>query len=182
MSKALDWFAGQPLQVAIIMVAAVVARWLLSRLITRLTARVVAMRVRGEDHGDSRGVRARKRATSITSLLNRVVSTVIWALATVMALSVFGINIAPIVASAGVIGVALGFGAQELVKDYIAGIFITLEDQYGAGDTIDIGDVRGEVEDVGLRVTRVRGEDGVIWYVRNGQIIKVGNRTQGGAS
>lgn len=180
MAKVWDWFSGEPLQVALIIAAAAVARWLLARLVNRISKRAVALRVRTGEQDSARAERVRVRALSITVLLNRTVAATIYALAIVMALSVFGINIAPIVASAGVVGVALGFGAQELVKDFIAGIFITVEDQYGAGDHVDLGAVQGVVEEVGLRVTRVRAEDGTIWYVRNGQIARVGNRTQGG--
>ena len=180
MSEVWAWFSGKPLQVTVIVAAAAVARWLLARLVARISKRVLALRVRGSDQDAARSERARVRALSITVLLNRVVAAAIYALAAVMVLSVFGVNIAPIVASAGVVGVALGFGAQELVKDFIAGIFITFEDQYGAGDEVDLGDVRGTVEEVGLRVTRVKATDGTIWYVRNGQITRVGNHTQGG--
>ena len=89
-----------------------------------------------------------------------------------------GINLAPIVASAGVVGVALGFGAQNLIKDFIAGIGIILEDQYGVGDVVDLGEAVGTVEAVGLRVTRLRDVEGTVWYVRNGEIIRVGNQSQ----
>lgn len=181
MAEVWTWFMGKPLQVTLIVAAAAVSRWLLARVVNRISKRAVALRVRADDHDASRGERARVRALSITVLLNRVVAAGIYALAVVMVLSVFGINIAPIVASAGVVGVALGFGAQELVKDFIAGIFITVEDQYGAGDQVDLGEVRGVVEEVGLRVTRVRAADGTVWYVRNGQIARVGNLTQGGS-
>ena len=80
---------------------------------------------------------------------------------------------------AGVVGVALGFGAQSLVKDFLSGIFMLVEDQYGVGDVIDTGEAIGTVEDVGLRVTRLRDGNGVVWYVRNGEIVRIGNRSQG---
>nr|WP_257907209.1 mechanosensitive ion channel family protein [Janibacter limosus] len=87
--------------------------------------------------------------------------------------------LAPLLASAGVGGVALGFGAQALVRDYLSGIFMILEDQYGVGDFIDTGEAVGTVEEVTLRVTRLRDLDGVVWHVRNGEIIRIGNRSQG---
>ncbi len=90
-------------------------------------------------------------------------------------------ELAPLLASAGIAGVALGFGAQNLVKDFIAGLFMLLEDQYGVGDVIDVGDVSGTVEAVGLRITTIRDARGVLWYIRNGEIIRVGNRSQGWA-
>ena len=88
-------------------------------------------------------------------------------------------DIAPLLTSVGILGVAIGFGAQQLIRDFLAGIFITIEDQYGIGDVIETSEVVGTVESVGLRITRVRSEDGAIWYLRNGEILRVGNRSQG---
>ena len=95
-----------------------------------------------------------------------------------MMLSELGVNIAPIIASAGIIGVALGFGAQTLVKDFLSGIFMIFEDQYGVGDVVDVGEASGTVEAVSLRVTRLRDVNGTVWYVRNGEILRVGNMSQ----
>ncbi|MFN2494841.1 MAG: mechanosensitive ion channel family protein, partial [Pseudonocardiaceae bacterium] len=97
----------------------------------------------------------------------------------VMVLAEFGIDIAPILASAGVLGIAIGFGAQNLVRDFLSGIFMMLEDQYGVGDTVDLGEAVGDVEAVGLRTTTVRDISGTVWYVRNGEILRVGNFSQG---
>jgi len=94
-----------------------------------------------------------------------------------MILSEF-VDIAPIVASAGILGVALGFGAQSLVKDFLSGIFMIFEDQYGVGDVVDLGEAVGTVEAVGLRVTRIRDVNGTVWFVRNGEIVRVGNQSQ----
>jgi len=96
-----------------------------------------------------------------------------------MILAEFGINLGPVLASAGIIGVALGFGAQNLVKDFLSGIFMMLEDQYGVGDVVDVGPASGTVETVGLRVTTLRDINGTVWYVRNGEISRVGNSSQG---
>ncbi len=96
---------------------------------------------------------------------------------TVMA--ILNIPLTPILASAGVGGVALGFGAQSLVKDYLSGIFMIVEDQYGVGDLVDLGEASGTIEDVGLRVTRLRDSSGQVWYIRNGEIVRVGNQSQG---
>src|SRR3712207_2593896 len=93
----------------------------------------------------------------------------------------FGFNLGPLLASAGIVGVAIGFGAQSLVKDLIAGLFMLLEDQYGVGDTVDLGEATGVVETVGLRITTVRDARGVLWYIRNGEIVRVGNKSQGWA-
>jgi small-conductance mechanosensitive channel len=101
-------------------------------------------------------------------------------LAIAMVLGEFGFNLGPIIASAGVIGVALGLGAQTLVRDILSGIFMLIEDQYGVGDKVDVLDVKGSVEKVGLRITTVRDENGTLWYLRNGEILKVGNLSQSG--
>jgi small conductance mechanosensitive channel len=112
------------------------------------------------------------------SLLQSISTGVIFTIALMMVLSEIGMNIAPLIASAGIIGVALGFGAQSLVKDFLSGIFMIFEDQYGVGDSVNLGDVSGTIESVGLRVTRLRDVDGTVWYVRNGEILKVGNQSQ----
>ncbi|MBR7550938.1 mechanosensitive ion channel, partial [Mycobacterium tuberculosis] len=96
-------------------------------------------------------------------------------------LSELNFNVGPILASAGLAGVAIGFGAQALVKDYLSGFFMVIEDQYGIGDSVDLGEAIGVVEDVGLRTTQVRGLDGTLWHVRNGEILRVGNQSQGWA-
>jgi len=94
-------------------------------------------------------------------------------------LAEFGVDLAPILASAGIIGVAVGFGAQNLVKDFLSGMFMLLEDQYGVGDIVDVGQASGTVETVGLRITTLRDGNGTLWYVRNGEILRVGNKSQG---
>jgi small conductance mechanosensitive channel len=118
--------------------------------------------------------RRRQRAATIGS----IASSVIYGTAFVLILGEFGVNLAPIIASAGVIGVAVGFGAQNLVKDFISGIFMMLEDQYGVGDVVDLGVASGTVESIGLRVTTIRDIEGTLWYVRNGAISRVGNFSQ----
>ena len=97
-----------------------------------------------------------------------------------MILGEFGLNLGPLIASAGVIGVAFGLGAQTIVRDVLAGLFMLIEDQYGVGDRIDVLEVSGIVERVGLRITTVRDDAGTLWYLRNGEILKVGNRSQSG--
>jgi moderate conductance mechanosensitive channel len=103
---------------------------------------------------------------------------VVVAMVTMMIIDELGYNVAPLIASAGIVGLALGFGAQNLVKDYLAGIFMIIEDQYGVGDVVDLGEANGTVEAVSLRVTRVRDVNGTVWYVRNGEILRVGNQSQ----
>src|SRR5690606_26763076 len=119
------------------------------------------------------------RANTLASVLRSTATIVIILVIVTVVLTILDINLAPLIASAGVVGVALGFGAQTLVKDYLSGIAILIEDQYGIGDVIDLGDVSGTVEEVGLRVTQVRDFNGTLWYMRNGELLRVGNLTQG---
>jgi small-conductance mechanosensitive channel len=97
-----------------------------------------------------------------------------------MALGEFGFDLGPLIASAGIVGVAVGLGAQTLVRDILSGIFMLIEDQYGVGDSVDVLEIEGVVEKVGLRVTTVRDGQGTLWYLRNGEILKVGNQSQSG--
>ncbi|MDQ6754644.1 MAG: mechanosensitive ion channel family protein [Actinomycetota bacterium] len=120
-----------------------------------------------------------QRAETIGSLLNSVVSLVVVVIGAIYVLQTLGVNVAPLLTSVGILGIAVGFGSQQLIRDFLAGIFITIEDQYGIGDVIETSEVVGAVESVGLRITRVRAEDGAIWYLRNGEILRVGNRSQG---
>ncbi|MGR6915767.1 mechanosensitive ion channel family protein [[Actinomadura] parvosata] len=123
--------------------------------------------------------RRKQRAETMGSVLKHVASVVILGTAALTVLDRLTIPIAPLLTSVGILGVAIGFGAQELVKDFIAGMFMLLEDQYGVGDVIDAGPAVGTVEAVTLRVTRLRDADGRVWYVRNGTITRVGNESQG---
>ena len=123
--------------------------------------------------------RRRQRTETIGSVLRSVTSIVLFTVAGAMVLSELGFELGPVIASAGIAGVALGFGAQNLVKDYLNGMFMILEDQYGVGDAIDAGEASGIVEAVGLRTTRLRSVDGTVWHIRNGEILRVGNMSQG---
>ncbi|MCB5272835.1 putative MscS family protein YkuT [Arthrobacter sp. SO5] len=120
-----------------------------------------------------------QRANTIGALLNSVVGVLVAVITTMYVLKNLNVDIAPLLTSVGILGIAIGFGAQQLIRDFLAGIFITLEDQYGIGDVIESSEVVGTVESMGLRITRVRAEDGTIWYLRNGEILRVGNRSQG---
>ncbi|QDY90884.1 mechanosensitive ion channel [Arthrobacter sp. UKPF54-2] len=136
--------------------------------------RWVAPALRALDHQ-----RREQRANTIGSLLNSVVSVLVVVITVIYVLQNLNVNIAPLLTSVGILGVAIGFGAQQLIRDFLAGIFITIEDQYGIGDVIETSEVVGTVESMGLRITRVRAEDGTVWYLRNGEILRVGNRSQG---
>ena len=196
----LDWLAANaqtlvatPLRIALIIAIAVLARALVNRSIRRLTDRTATGQMptilkprRTKGGGQSHqlvveqvAARRTQRAEAIGSVLRSFASIVVFFIAVVMVLGELGINLAPIVASAGVVGVALGFGAQNLIKDFIAGIGIILEDQYGVGDVVDLGEASGTVEAVGLRITRLRDVNGVVWYARNGEVLRVGNKSQG---
>ncbi len=120
-----------------------------------------------------------QRARTIGTLLNSLLTVIVVVITAFYVLLAFHVNIAPLLASVGVVGIAIGFGSQQLIRDFLAGIFITLEDQYGIGDVIQTSEVIGEVEYVGLRITRVKGEDGTLWYLRNGEILRLGNRSKG---
>lgn len=125
------------------------------------------------------GERREQRAEAIGQLLKSAAQIMVWGTAALLVLTRLGVDVGPLLASAGVVGVALGFGAQTLVKDYLAGIFLIIEDQFGVGDLVDLGVAVGTVEEVTLRVTRLRDLSGVVWYIRNGEIIRVANRSQG---
>lgn len=171
------------LKVLLILVIAGVLRVLIRRAITKLIDRMnrTAQAVDGTAIGGLlvNVERRRQRSQAIGSVLRSVASFVIMGTAALMVLSAFDINLAPLLASAGVAGVAIGFGARNLVTDFLSGVFMILEDQYGVGDSIDAGVASGEVIEVGLRVTKLRGDNGEIWYVRNGEVKRIGNLSQG---
>lgn len=125
--------------------------------------------------------RRHQRVRALGSILRSAASIAIFGIAGVVILGDLGINLAPLLASAGVVGIAIGFGAQNLVRDYLSGIFMLLEDQYGVGDSITVGEASGTVETVTLRITRLRDTKGVVWHIRNGAIEQVGNQSQGWA-
>ena len=123
-------------------------------------------------------LRREARAASISEVLRSTTTVLIWSVAVMLILGELGVDLAPLIAGAGIAGVALGFGAQALVKDCISGLFMLLEDQYGIGDIVDLGEATGIVEEVGLRTTVLRGIDGTVWHVPNGQVERVGNQSQ----
>ncbi|HXW45713.1 MAG TPA: mechanosensitive ion channel family protein, partial [Streptosporangiaceae bacterium] len=169
------------LRIALVLVLAALLRAAAQRVIRRLTARAAISRERPDQPHAVFGGRRSQRATAVASVLSNAASVAIFTVAALIILGDMGVNLAPILASAGVLGIALGFGAQSLVQDYLAGIFILLEDQYGVGDVIDVSGVCGTVEAVSLRITRVRDVNGVAWHIRNGTIQQAGNETHGWA-
>ncbi len=200
-----DWLGDGPLvnlligsidviaQIVLIVAIAMIAVGLLRRLIRRAVAR--ASSPNGGDGAGRRGLRRRvglvekpeagyslrrvQRAEALGALATSIVRVLVWVLALFLILSnAFGINLAPLVAGAGILGVAVGFGAQGLVRDFITGVFMLAEDQYGVGDIIDAGEASGVVESVTLRTTRIRDVTGTLWHVPNGVITRVGNMSQ----
>jgi small-conductance mechanosensitive channel len=170
------------LRILFVIALALVARVLARRLIDRVTSRVTL----GKDASGERnrllgGERRQQRATALGSVLGNAATVTIFAIALFIVLGDMGLNLAPILASAGVLGIALGFGAQNLVQDFLAGIFMLMEDQYGVGDVINVRNITGTVEAVSLRITRVRDVNGVVWHIRNGTIGKSGNESHGWA-
>ena len=165
--EVLAWFLGQPVKVAIVIILALAARLVLLRAVDRLTKRALSSSSRSD-----------QRAATVSRLLHGTISSTVWIIALITVLAIVGINVGPLLASAGILGVALGFGAQALVKDYISGIFLILEDQFGLGDEVEIGAIRGTVEDVALRVTQVRDGEDRLWYIRNGEILNVANHNR----
>jgi small-conductance mechanosensitive channel len=173
-----------PLRVALVWLVAWAATRVLHRVVQRLVVRIrdqgslSLLATRRLPVSEAARLRRAQRAATVGSVLRNIVSIVVWSIAVLMILGELGINLAPIIAGAGVAGIAIGFGTQSIVRDYLAGLFVVLEDQYGVGDEIDTGAVRGTVEWVSLRMTRIRDAEGVAWYVPNGEIKHVGNRSQ----
>lgn len=166
-----EFLLVRPLKILLILVIARAAIRLGGRTIRRA---VRSMHARSPLRSASE--RAEQRATTLGDVLASLLGVVVWVVAGLVVLDEVGINLAPLIAGAGIAGIALGFGAQSLVKDVISGLFLLLEDQYGVGDVVDLGDdATGTVEDLTLRVTRLRSVDGTVWYVPNGEIRRVGN-------
>ncbi|WP_309131597.1 mechanosensitive ion channel family protein [Brevibacterium sp.] len=200
-AQQIDWefLLGPPLAIAIIIIGAIVLNMVIRLFIRRFAAAVAkgtvgssesargrfsASAIQAKESGFEPAIvreRRAQRAKTVGRLLSSVATILIVVIAVLMILDKLSFNIAPILASAGIVGVALAFGAQALVKDYLSGFFMVVEDQYGIGDTVDLGEAIGTVEDVGLRTTQVRGLDGTLWHVRNGEILRVGNQSQGWA-
>jgi small-conductance mechanosensitive channel len=185
-----NWLITKPVKILMIIVIAFLVRLILRRLINRVTtlpktggklpSMLRPLRERApEVLGSAVIERRRQRAMTIGSVLKSMATFLVYGLAFILVLGELGINLGPIIASAGIIGVAIGFGAQNLVKDFLSGIFMMVEDQYGVGDVVDVGEASGTVESVGLRITTLRDVKGTVWYVRNGEVLRVGNSSQG---
>ena len=180
-----DWHVL--IRVLLILVGAVLARWILLLSVRRLVrtvisgakGKVVEALTSAGDASPLAKIRLVQRTQTMGSVLNNFITWSVVILAVTMVLSELGVAVSALAAGAGLLGAGVGFGAQSLIRDLISGLFVVFEDQYGVGDTVNLGEISGVVEVVGLRATQVRDADGVLWYVRNGEILRVGNLSQG---
>jgi small-conductance mechanosensitive channel len=188
LARSIEWIIARPVAAVIVtVIATLLSRWARKGVTVAIehfiAGRELAGRALGKigvDTGDDlvpRDPREVVRASTLSTVARGVVSAIIWSIAILIILGLFNINLAPLLAGAGIAGIALGFGAQSLVKDCIAGFFMLLDDQCGVGDSVDFGPTlaSGTVESINLRMTRVRGADGTLWCVPNGTILRVGN-------
>lgn len=198
LARITDWLVERPLQVLILVIVALVVRRVVHKAIDRFVKHLVTSSERPADADDQtspavmamrstggaiRNIagsseRVRQRALTLGTVLRSVATVAIFVIAGLMLLSEFDIDIGPLLAGAGIAGVALGFGAQSLVKDFLTGFFMLAEDQFGVGDVVDVGEATGTVEHLGLRSTRLRDVEGTLWHVPNGEITRVGNMSQ----
>jgi len=191
LAAASNWLIAKPVAIMGLLAVGFVARWLVHKMVDQVARRaeigmIPEQLVQGKlsrtrdqtPSSQAATLRRKQRAQTLSSVLKSITSFVIFSIVAIMVVGELGYNIGPLIAGAGIIGLALGFGAQSLVKDFLSGIFMFLEDQLGVGDTVVLNEVTGTVEALTLRVTRLRAEDGTVWYVRNGEILKVGNLSQ----
>jgi small-conductance mechanosensitive channel len=188
LASASDWVIGKPLAIGLILLVA----WIVAR-VARRTARRAIIRFMTADQSAAKALekvhltssavsvddpRRAARASSVATVVTSTITVLIWVIALLLSVGELGINLAPLIAGAGIAGIAIGFGAQNLVKDCVAGFFMLVEDQYGIGDVVDVGLASGSVERLTLRTTVLRSQDGTVWHVPNGEIHRVGNRSQ----
>ena len=201
-ADAADWFVERPLTVLLIWVVAYIVNRLARSAIARGEERMIRDREKrlaerqAEEVEDGRfedmemraretsielnlaTEQAKQRARTLGSVMRSAASVVIFALAVLMSLAEFNVNLGPLIAGAGIAGVALGFGAQSIVRDFLSGFFMLVEDQFSVGDVIDVGEATGVVEGIGLRTTQLRDVNGTLWYFPNGEIHRVANKSQ----
>lgn len=201
-ARAVEWVVAKPLKVLLVLLVAFVLNRVLQRAIRNLVERLVASREEeARSHDDEedlaprsvslaqwaasrarglaeRAERGRQRAQGLGTVLRSIAGVVVYGMAALIVLGEFGVNLGPLIAGAGIAGIALGFGAQTLVRDFLSGLFMLAEDQYGVGDVVDLGDASGVVEEIRLRTTRLRDIGGTVWFVPNGEIRRVANKSQ----
>ena len=190
MDQLLRWLTTSGVKIVVILLAAslisFLAGWFLRRFFRTMVQSgskisTVTGTVIRRDPKSQRAAQLRReqRASTLSTVARNIAHVMIWAVASVMILSEIGVNIAPVIASLGVVGLAAGIGAQTIIKDVVAGIVMLFEDIVAVGDWVDLEYAEGTVESINLRATQVRGIDGVLWTVRNGEIIRVGNYARG---
>lgn len=190
MATIVEPLVGAPLRIFAILVGALIGARIARRLVKLAVRRMGRRRAAGPgvlrrhtpasllDTGELRSPRAHQRVEALAAALAGAATFAVWVVAFVLVLDAAGVRLGPLLTGAGLLGVALGFGAQSLVRDLLTGIFILVEDQFGVGDVIDVGEATGAVEAVTLRATRIRSADGTVWHVPNGQILRVANMSQ----
>ncbi len=191
LANLVNWFIDRPFQILLVVIIALILARMARRWVKHLVQRIVAPNESAGAKIERLGFdlpellepagsdpRRQSRADSISVVLTSTTIVAIWTIAFLMILGIVGIQIGPLLAGAGIAGVALGFGAQSLVKDCIAGLFMLIEDQYGIGDVVDLGEASGAVQEVSLRTTVLRSYDGTVWHVPNGVVQRVGNLSQ----
>ncbi|HUF32002.1 MAG TPA: mechanosensitive ion channel family protein [Acidimicrobiales bacterium] len=189
LARGVDFLLARPLKIAIILVLALVVSHLVQRGVQRFTSKLEASATRALARPQAGGAtpfmlsaplnaRSRQRAETLGVVLRSITKAVIGIIAALLVLGEVGLNLGPLIAGAGIVGIALGFGSQTLVRDFLAGIFLLIEDQFGVGDIVDLGDATGTVEAVTLRITRIRDVEGTVWHVPNGEIHRVANFSQ----
>jgi small-conductance mechanosensitive channel len=191
-----DWFpdnlaevlAFTPVRIVLLIIAAFVLQRIFRRLINRSVRRAIDRPFSSRNQLTQKVIdattisaeRRKQRLSALGSLAQSIATFVIFAIVILMILAELGYNITTIVAGTTVIAVTIGFGLQSVVKDLISGVFMLVEDQLGVGDYVDMDMASGVVEAIGLRVTELRSRDGTVWYVRNGEVLRIGNFSQGG--
>lgn len=185
-----EWIIDRPIRVLLVVLVAWFVNRMARRSISALSDRIRAnpshprlKDLRPEGPGASsmdlaEAMRAPARAEAVEGVLKNLVTVVVWVIAGLLVLAEFDVNLAPLIAGAGIMGIALGFGAQTVVADFLAGTFMLVEDQFGIGDVIEVNDVQGEVENISLRTTKLRDVRGTVWHIPNSEIKRVGNHSQ----
>lgn len=169
------WFFSNGIKVVAILFAA----WLFSRFGKVFISRLIKTLIRKGGELMKDGQIQEEREKTLVNVFSSSLKIVIWVLAILMILPELGVNVTPLLAGAGLIGLAIGMGSKNLVQDYLSGLFILIEDQYRVGEEVDLGGIKGEVVELTLRKTILKDSEGVIYYVSNGQVKKVSNHSRG---
>lgn len=166
------WLSGHGLRIVIIIIGAFIVRQIVGSLVDKFIRRII----KPDQFSDSEN--EKRREDTLIKVVDDILGVFIWATAGLMLLSEIGLNIGPLLAGAGIVGIAIGFGGQYLISDFLGGLSVILENQYRVGDIICINGTCGKVEDVSLRITTLRDLDGTVHYISNGNIKQVSNRTR----